>query len=86
MYSVKINNLANRKIKKLSKKDSEIFFKIVKKLKEDPFQSSLKTHKLSGSLKGYYSCSITYSDRVIFLFLSGDDLVITDIGSHDDVY
>ena len=86
MYSVKINKLANRKIKKLSKKDNKIFLMTVEKLKEEPFQNSLKTHKLSGALKGYYSCSMTYSDRVIFLFVSGNDLIITDIGSHDNVY
>ena len=46
MYTVKISSYANRKVKKLPKQDSVLFYEIVEKLKQDPFDNTLKTHKL----------------------------------------
>ncbi len=42
----------------------------------NPFESGLKTRKLSGKLKDYWSFSIEYDLRVIFI----------DIGSHKEVH
>ena len=54
----------------------------------DPFQAGLKTHKLSGNLKGLWSFSIEYDIRVVFYFTKDNPAksVFTDIGSHDEVY
>lgn len=53
---------------------------------ENPFEPSLKTHKLSGKLNEYWSFSIEYDLRVIFYFSGKDDAVFIDTGSHKEVY
>jgi addiction module RelE/StbE family toxin len=53
---------------------------------KDPFDSKLKTHKLSGNLKDLWAISITYDCRLIFSFCSDDTVLLIDIGGHDEVY
>ena len=54
---------------------------------QDPFHSSLKTHKLSGKLKDLWSFSIEYDLTVIFYFEDKKSKVIfVFIGSHDEAY
>jgi mRNA-degrading endonuclease YafQ of YafQ-DinJ toxin-antitoxin module len=52
----------------------------------DPFEPSLKTHKLSGKLKDLWSFSVEYDERVVFYFTEDEKAVLVDIGSHDEVY
>lgn len=63
----------------------------LEKLTNDPFDPSLKTHKLKGQLANKWSCSIDYSNRIVFQFMENPDLnteeiLLLAIGSHDDVY
>lgn len=53
---------------------------------ENPYHPLLKTHQLSGSLKGYWTISISYQYRLIFKFLSQSKILLIDLGSHDEVY
>jgi mRNA-degrading endonuclease YafQ of YafQ-DinJ toxin-antitoxin module len=55
---------------------------------ENPFESQLKTHKLSGKLKDLWSFSIEYDLRVVFYFTNDKPkkAVLVDIGKHDEVY
>jgi mRNA interferase YafQ len=59
--------------------------KVFRRLTDDPHQPSLKTHKLHGELKDFYSCTVDYDHRLIFE-VKGDIIRLTDIGSHDEVY
>jgi mRNA-degrading endonuclease YafQ of YafQ-DinJ toxin-antitoxin module len=52
----------------------------------DPFDPSLKTHKLSGRLKEFWSFSVDYDERVLFYFTDNEKAVFVDFGSHDEVY
>ena len=54
----------------------------------DPFDTRLKTHKLSGKLKDLWSFSIEYDLRVVFYFTKDKPkkAVFVDIGTHDEVY
>jgi addiction module RelE/StbE family toxin len=57
----------------------------------DPFHPTLKTHKLSGQLKGLWACSVEYDCRIIFTFEpdpdTGDEMIVLiDLGTHDEVY
>lgn len=54
--------------------------------KNDPFDSRLKTHKLSGKLKDLWSFTIEFDLRVIFYFVEENKVVFVDIGKHDVVY
>lgn len=53
---------------------------------QNPFESSLKTHKLSGKLKDYWSFSVEYDLRIVFYFAEETAVVFIDIGSHREVY
>jgi addiction module RelE/StbE family toxin len=73
--------------KRLTNKISERrFFQKLEVFIKNPFHPSLKTHKLSGDLEGYWSFSIEYDLRVIFYFSSNTKVVFADIGTHDEVY
>lgn len=53
---------------------------------QDPYHPQLRTHKLRGILKDFYSFSIDYDLRVIFYFLSDNEVIFENLGSHDEVY
>jgi len=63
----------------------EPYTELLNKLTSDPFDLSLHTHPLKGSLKGKYACSLSHSLRIIFK-LTSDTVHLIDIGSHDEVY
>lgn len=52
----------------------------------NPLDTRLRTHKLSGSMKDLWSFSIEYDLRVIFSFLESDRVLLIDIGTHEEVY
>ncbi|MCA1623090.1 MAG: type II toxin-antitoxin system mRNA interferase toxin, RelE/StbE family [Acidobacteria bacterium] len=58
----------------------------LKSFTNNPFEATLKTHKLSGKLKDYWSFSIEYNLRIIFYFSDKENVVFVDIGSHKEVY
>ncbi len=53
---------------------------------QQPFEPSLRTHQLSGPLKSYWALSITYEYRLVFKFLSANQVLLIDIGTHEEVY
>lgn len=64
-------------------------FEVFTQLAEDPFQLSLRTHKLTGVLAGSWACSAGYDLRVIFRMIKKSDkslIVLETIGTHDEVY
>lgn len=89
MKLIKDENYQHKE-RKFFKKQPQLIDKyaeILTKLKINPFDPSLKTHKLKGELGEFYSCSLTYEYRIICTFIIQDEtIVLVDIGSHDDVY
>ena len=60
---------------------------VLEKLQDDPFQPGLKLHALTGSLDGLNAVSLTYSFRItLTLHVTEKEIVLLDIGSHDEVY
>jgi mRNA-degrading endonuclease YafQ of YafQ-DinJ toxin-antitoxin module len=60
-------------------------------LQEDPFSSRIATHKLKGKLCGSWACRMGYDLRLIFDFVENpegadEDILLLEIGSHDEVY
>ena len=64
----------------------KLFTDIVVLFLQDPYHPQLRTHKLKGFLKDFYSFSIDYDLRVIFYFASENEVIFENIGSHDEVY
>ena len=79
-----------RKERKFFKKQPQLLDKyaeVLNKLKTNPFDPSLKTHKLKGELGEFQACSLTYEYRIVCTFLiQNETIVLVDIGSHDAVY
>lgn len=65
-----------RKVKLSAEKKEKVF-------RNDPFDSQLKTHKLTGRLKEYYSFSIEYQYRIIFEFIKKDVVWFHSVGTHE---
>ena len=54
---------------------------------DDPFQPGLRLHPLSGKLQGLQAVSLTYSYRItLTLQIAEREILLIDIGSHDEVY
>lgn len=51
--------------------------------RKNPFDPMLKTHKLHGKLKDFYSFSIDKRTRIVFRFVSRAKAVFLDVGGHD---
>jgi mRNA interferase YafQ len=52
----------------------------------EPFHPSLNTHKLSGKLKRFWAFVVENDCRVVFQFLENGDVLLIDIGKHDEIY
>ncbi|MFB2878812.1 type II toxin-antitoxin system YafQ family toxin [Floridanema aerugineum] len=83
-----------RAFKSLIRQKPEMEEKIAARLEllvNDPFDPSLKTHKLKGKLSGAWACTVEYDCRIVFNFQKYSDsdieeILLIDIGSHDEVY
>ena len=62
------------------------FWEAIDLFSRSPFHQKLRTHKLSGKLEGLWAFSVSYDCRVIFKFLNGDEVLLVDIGGHEEVY
>jgi len=86
---VSFSSSFKRVFKKRIKGNTDLEAKFWQKLERftlDPFDPGLKTHKLSGKLKEFWSFTVGYDERVLFYFTDDEKAVFVDIGSHDEVY
>jgi len=63
------------RVKKIAEQKEQIF-------RKNPFDSKLKTHKLKGSLKGFFSFSINQKYRIIFEFANSNIIWFHSVGEH----
>lgn len=62
------------------------FWEKLKIFQADPFDRSLKTHKLLGDLADICAFSVDYDCRVVFEFLKNGDVTLLNVGTHRQVY
>ena len=75
--------------RKKVKNDAELkdrFWDAMEMFAKEPFHPHLRTHKLTGRLEGLWAFSVSFDCRVIFKFLSKTEILLIDIGGHDEVY
>lgn len=82
---------AYRKFTRRNQKLRQHIDSALRQMEEDLFASSLVTHKLSGTLVGYWACSCGYDCRIVFSIevdpiSQNEVIVLLDIGTHDTVY
>lgn len=73
-------------LKKMSRLPSRLIDVAQKKerlFKENPFASSLETHKLHGKDKDSWAFSIDRKYRIKFIFVAENKVLFLDVGTHD---
>ena len=84
-FSSKFNNT----LKKISRSKPEKIPGIIQKLllfNTNINHPSLKLHKLSGNLSSHWAISIEADLRIIFRYTEDGNILLVEIGSHDEVY
>jgi mRNA-degrading endonuclease YafQ of YafQ-DinJ toxin-antitoxin module len=79
-----------KRVKKFLKKHPEIhnqYEKTLALLEINPHHPSLRLHGLQGRLKCLSSVSINMSYRIVLeLIIVDSDIILVDVGNHDQVY
>ena len=72
-----------RDFKKLPTELQEEAFEKIEDFRDSSKHKKLKVHKLKGRLKDFYSFSVTYSHRIVFLYENKQTVTFVAIGDHD---
>ena len=79
-----------RRARKFLKKHPEIhgqYRKALELLEFDPYHPSLRLHSLQVNLSGLSSVSINISYRIVLeLIIEGNEILLINIGKHEQVY
>jgi len=90
MYAIASSEHFLRRSGKFFRKHPELierFRQVMEALRHDPFQSGLRLHPLRGQLEGAHAASISYAYRVVVTIkLTEHEIILLDIGTHDEVY
>jgi mRNA-degrading endonuclease YafQ of YafQ-DinJ toxin-antitoxin module len=94
MYKVVISSKFKRALRKFARSNPDLQNRIqeaISTMENDLFSSKLGTHRLSGKLSGFLSCSCGYDCRIVFSLNvdqnSGQKIILLlDVGTHDEVY
>ena len=72
-----------RMLRKLELSLQEEAIEKIELFENDPTHSHLKAHKLKGKLKNRYSFSVNYQTRIVYIYLSKNEVAFLAIGDHD---
>ncbi len=90
MFTITTPQQFLRQARKFFKRHPDLkprFARLLSDLQQDPFQSRLGLHPLTGKLDGCQAVRLTHSYRVILtLMITEQEIILLDIGSHDEVY
>ena len=86
MYQIVVADQFRRRYEKLPAAIQKKILKQEKLLSENPFQPSLHTEKLQPKNKEYWSVRVDKRYRILFRFLSGTEIVLITVGTHDWLY
>jgi addiction module RelE/StbE family toxin len=94
LKSITFSSSFRRAYKSVTRKRPDLKPKIeavLRALAVDPFEPALQTHKLKGKLAGSWACSVEYDCRIVFDFVKNqkseeEEILLIDVGSHDEVY
>ena len=60
---------------------------VLQQLEKNPYTPRLKLHALKGRHRDKHAVSLTYSYRIVLILrITESEVVLLDIGSHDEVY
>ena len=84
MLTLHVSSRFTRSYKKMSLRIKEDFGEKIERFKTHPFDSTLGTHKLHGNLDDYFAFCLRDGYRVLFDFEGDNNVLLVNIGSHDD--
>lgn len=73
-------------VKQFGKLDKDFQDEVIEKIelfKNKDNHLLLKVHKLHGELKEFYSFSVNYKIRIVFIWSKNDEVTLFAIGDHD---
>ncbi len=90
MYRLVFPESYIRRARKFLKKHPEVrsqYQKTLELLELNPYHPALRLHSLQGKLQSLSSVSINMRYRIVLrMIVEGNDIILIDIGSHDQVY
>jgi addiction module RelE/StbE family toxin len=72
-----------RQYKKLEPQLQEEVKESITLFKHNPKNSSLRLHKLQGTLKDQWSFSVNYQIRIVCMYDTNDTVALLRVGDHD---
>lgn len=76
-----------KQLRKLLPQEKDLVNRTIEVFKMDPFNISLRNHKLQGIQKGVRSISAGYDIRLLYIEKDGYALILfMRVGKHEDVY
>jgi mRNA interferase YafQ len=64
-----------------------LFEDVLRQLETDPHSARLRLHRLHGKHRDRHAVSLTYSQRIVLILrLKSNEIVLLDVGPHDEVY
>lgn len=72
-----------KRYKKLPEKIKDLAEKKEKIFRKDPHDLRLRTHSLGGKFVGKWAFSINRQYRVIFKYISNDEVLLLTVGTHE---
>ncbi len=90
MFSLVTTSHFDRRITKFQRAHPDLrrrLATVLRDMETDPFQGHLRLHRLKGRLEGLHAISITRTYRITFILKVPErELILLDVGSHDEVY
>ena len=90
MYQLVWTNTFSRTARKFLKRNPDLrseFERTLRQLEENPDHPKLRLHPLRGRLAGKHAVSLTYSHRIVLILALGEnEIVLLDVGTHDQAY
>lgn len=76
---------APRFVRQLKHLSHELQEEVIEKIDlfKDEQQHALKVHKLHGKFSDSFSFSVNYKTRIVFEYLSQDEVALLAVGDHD---
>jgi mRNA-degrading endonuclease RelE of RelBE toxin-antitoxin system len=81
--TIRVTTLFEKHCRKLPKQVKEEAKKKESAFRENPFDPTLRTHRLHGKDKEAYAFWASYSYRIKFIFLDEETVLFLDVGTHD---
>ncbi len=69
-----------------NKKLLEKFYQTIELFKKDPYDEALRNHQLHGTQREFRSISVTGDIRITFLQVPKSEIILVDIGTHNQLY